>query len=628
MAPSIHLNGRLLRLSEGKLVSEGGEAKIYNIGNGQVFKLYKQPDHPDFHNDPVQQQLVQEKLSQLQHKLRDFPAGLPDRVVLPTALGLDNQNQVVGYAMPFLDNANLLWSYTQRSFRQTVILNHMIVPILKDLHQTVTQVHHANVVIADFNILNVLIQNSQAYLIDCDSFQWGRYLVRMFTSRYVDPLLCVWDPQIGIPTLNRAHNPLSDWYAFTVMVMETFLLVDPYQGVYRPKDPKQRIPKEMRPLKRVTIFNPEVVYPKPAIPYEVLPDELLDYLVATFTKDLRTEFPLSLLDNLRWTVCTNCGTEHARPICPSCAHVSEASVKQRVTIRGNVTATRIFHTNGLILYATVQGNTLRYLYHDGSLRREDNSIVSNSPLDPTIRYRIQGSRTLLAKKSGDYASLVVTQPGHAPEITVTSLFGNLPVLDANGTHRFWLQSGSIYKDGALGPEHVGDVLMGQTLFWVGEKLGFGFYRANQVTVGFVFNTQLPGINDNVKLPPIKGQLIDSTCVFSGERIWFFTSTQSGGKTLNRCYVIGADGKVIATAEATEGDGSWLSSIRGKCAVADYLLAPTDDGVVRLEVDRDQVVVTKSFPDTEPFVDSGSFLFPSNEGLVVVRSKDVFVLQIH
>ena len=112
-----------------------------------------------------------------------------------------------------------------------------------------------------------------AYLIDADSFQFGPFLCRVFTARFVDPLLCV--PDATQLLLHQPHTAASDGYAYTVMLMQCLLFVGPYGGVYRPKDPAHRVPHEARPLHRMTIFHPEVQYPKPAIPYGTLPDELL-----------------------------------------------------------------------------------------------------------------------------------------------------------------------------------------------------------------------------------------------------------------------------------------------------------------------------------------------------------------
>ncbi len=61
------------------------------------------------------------------------------------------------------------------------------------------------------------------------------------------------------------------------MLMQSLLFVGPYGGVYRPTDKKKTVLHDARPLKRITVFDPEVRYPKPARPYNMLPDDLLGY---------------------------------------------------------------------------------------------------------------------------------------------------------------------------------------------------------------------------------------------------------------------------------------------------------------------------------------------------------------
>ena len=89
----------------------------------------------------------------------------------------------------------------------------------------------------------------------------------------------------------------------------------------------------------------------------------------------------------------------------------------------------------------------------------------------------------------------------------------------------------------------------------------------------------------------------------------------------------ASGEVLATAEATAGDGSWLGSLRGKTAAGAWLFAATDDGIVRLEADAGKIVETKSFPDTEPFVNAGCHLFVGPQGLYVVTPREIRLLKI-
>jgi hypothetical protein len=92
-------------------------------------------------------------------------------------------------------------------------------------------------------------------------------------------------------------------------------------------------------------------------------------------------------------------------------------------------------------------------------------------------------------------------------------------------------------------------------------------------------------------------------------------------------VIQPDSAVIATAQAERGDGSWLGTLRGKCAAGSFLLVATDDGIVRVEPHQGQILLTKEFPDTEPFVDSSCHLFVNQEGLHVIGRQEIRLLKV-
>ena len=624
--PDVYIAGKRLSLNPSKVVGKGGEADIYDIGGGMVLKLFKSPNHPDLVGEPHEQEAARERIALHQRKLPLFPKNLPSRVVSPQELVTDATGaQIKGFTMPFVRGGELIMRYGDRKFREAGVGNDVVIRTFVDLYQTVRGIHAAKVVIGDFNDLNVLVVNrTEANVIDADSFQFGGFLCKVFTGRFVDPLLC--DPHATSPMLSNPHNPNSDWYAFAVMLMQSFLYVDPYGGVYKPKDLAKRIPHAERPLRRITVFHPEVKYPKPAVPYGVLSDELLQYFHRLFEKDERGEFPLRVLEEMRWTKCTACGTEHARGTCPSCKFAAPAAPRQVTIIRGTVTATRIFQTRGgLILYASLQGGKLRWLYHKNQtfLRDKEGSVVSRGPLNPQMRFRISGDSTIIAQDRRG----IVFAPEKPDEPFAVDTYGALSLIDANEHHRYWSVAGQLLRDGQYGSEYIGDVLEGQTLFWTGPTFGFGFYRAGNLNVAFVFDAERRGIKDTVTIPAMRGQLIDSTCAFSNEYCWFFASLREAGKTLNRCAVIDRAGNVIATAQAEEGDGSWLGTIRGKCAARNFLLSATDDGVVRLEFQQGSIVQTKAFPDTEPFVDSGSNLFIGPEGLYVVNSREIQLLRM-
>ncbi|MDP3770868.1 MAG: hypothetical protein Q8R16_01040, partial [bacterium] len=298
----VYASGKKIRLDPSSAIGKGGEADVYDIGGGMVAKIFKPPTHPDFTGLSQEQRNAAERIVQHQRKLREFPANLPKRVVAPVDLVTERSGDVVGYTMPFLRNAELLRRYSERGFRATGVPNAAVVAVLRDLWNTVEGVHRAGVVIGDFNDLNVLVRHAEAHLIDADSMQFGKFACPMFTARFVDPTRC--DAKATSLLLHQPHTANSDWYAFAIMLFQSLLFVDPYGGVYVPKDPKARLPHDQRPLKRISVFHPDVRYPKPATHYRILPDDLLQYFHRMLEKDERGAFPHPLLEQLRWTTCT------------------------------------------------------------------------------------------------------------------------------------------------------------------------------------------------------------------------------------------------------------------------------------------------------------------------------------
>jgi len=333
----VWLEGQRVSVAPSAQLGQGGEAEVYDLGDGRALKLFKPPGHGDFVGLPAQQQAAAARLAAMQHKLAAFPRGLPDRVVAPAALATSRKGgDVVGYAMAKVAGEALARHGEVRWRRDRGVPANTVVAVLRDLAATMAAVHAAGVVIGDFNDLNVLVDGDRAWLIDADSFQYGRWPCPMFSERFVDPRLC--DAAAPAPVLVRPHDRDSDAFALAVMIFRCLLLVGPYGGVHQPADPARRIAPAARPLRGVAVFDPDVVYPKAAIPWAVLPDELLAHFDAVFARGQRGAWPASLLASLRWTRCSACGAEHARPTCPSCRTRTAAPA---VAVRGRVRATRL-----------------------------------------------------------------------------------------------------------------------------------------------------------------------------------------------------------------------------------------------------------------------------------------------
>ncbi|MCC6553040.1 MAG: hypothetical protein IT372_08465 [Polyangiaceae bacterium] len=630
----VYLSGKRVRLSPSNSIGKGGEADVFDVGGGRAVKVWKGPEHPDYAGMPAEQEAARERIDAHQAKLPAFPRGLPDRVIAPAELATDGRGgRVVGYAMRLVAGAEPLLRCADPAARRAGLGAAEVTRVLCDLHRTVSGIHRAGVIIGDFNDLNVLVKEGEAWLIDADSFQFGAFPCRVFTERFVDPLLC--DPDGARPVPARPHGEASDWYAFAVMVMQSLLCVGPYGGVLKARSPSRRVAACARPLRRITVFHPDVQYPKPAIPWSTLPDELLQELHLVFERDRRGVFPRRRLEELAWARCAGCGLEHARPRCPACAAAPAGLVREVTVVRGQVTATHLFSTRGVILAAALEAGELRWLAHErGEYRREDGTVVLRGALDPALRFAIQGRVTF----AGKGAAVMALAPGEAPaRIDVDAVSGR-PAFAANSSHHYYVTGGRLLRarqarraaaarllgDAA---EPIGEVLAGQTRIWAGERFGFGFYRAGGLSVALVFDAERAGLNDSIRLPPLGGQLVDMEVVFDDDRAWVLFAAERAGRIAHRAVVVSAAGAILGVDEAEAGDGSWLGALTGHCAVGGSLLAATDAGIVRVEPRTGAIVEARRFPDAEPFVSSASRLFASAKGLHAVTRGEIRLLRI-
>lgn len=600
-----------VRLTPSMLIGSGGEAEVFDLGSGIALKRFKDASHADYAHSPAAQSAASARLHEHQHKLPALAQlALPSRVARPLELARTDRGDIAGYTMPLLTNAEVLLRYGGMRFRENGgITSATIVSILADLHATVKELHARGVVLADFNDLNVLVQGTAAHLIDIDSAQFGPYISTLYTARLLDPRLT--DGKVLEP--RRPHDAQSDWFAFAAMAFRLLFLIDPYGGIYT--SGAVRLTPEQRALQRISVFHSGVRLPKQVLPLRTVPDALLQWFEAAFEHDVRGEFPLALLTALRWTHC-GCGLEHARAACPAC---SVAAPRPPVVVAqrtGGVSARELFATTGVIVAAALDGDRLLWLeYRDGSFVREDGTVVFDGTLDPALRFVLQPRATIVQR--GDQS--VIFAANESTRLRTRELV-------ANARHRYWIDGGLLLRDSRLGTETIGAVLGGQTRIWTGQQFGFGFYRASEMTVAFVFDGEARGIRDDVALPRLNGQLIDAEAVFTGERCWLFTATQESGHVRHRCTVIRRDGRVEATLEVSPSDDHWLARLHGNAAAGDFLLVATDEGLVRVGIDGGSLQVTATFPGTAELVDSSTRLFATADGVYAVGRDRVRMLK--
>ncbi len=614
----VYLGTETVELDPGAILGTGGEADVYRISAGRALKLFKRPDHPDNRGDPAAEAAARARLDLHQTKLRGFPAGLPERVVAPLELAMSKRGgkQIVGYSMRCIDGADLLYRFSEPRVRRAGLSTERIIGALRDLWTTVSALHDAGVVIGDFNDLNVLVDGQRCYLIDADSYQFGSYPCTVFNERFVDPLVC--DPSASGLVMTRPHSADSDWYAFAIILMRSLLCVGPYGGVYRPADRSKRVSRGARPLHRITVFNRDVVYPKPAIHYRVLPDALLHYLTQAFEQDERGAIPRALLDTLRFTRCSACGAEHARAVCPVCTKRGTLP-KPKLCVRGQVTAEVVFETRGRILDAAAGDRTVRWVeWREGALWREDGARLGEVAGTSRTRVVRHGDGALV----GDGGRVRLLGVGGRESVLAADLVAGDTIFGANARHHYLSAGGSLVRSDLYGDKTLGAVLAGQTRFWVGERFGFGFYRAGRLEVSFTFDARRPGLADGVQRLALRGALLDAHCVVGADVAWLFLREEVAGQRATRCLLIDRSGAVIAARAGATDPSAFLEAGRSACAVGRFLFVATDEGLVRVERDGDALRVTRTYPDTEPFVDAACRLVVCPDGMYVVATHHI------
>jgi len=627
---------KVIMLEPHNIIGEGGEAEIYRVDKNDVVKIFKPPSHPEFAGSnafaQAQQTAARIRIEECQSKLPSFPRILSPYVVTPQLLAYDSDNQnnrkIAGYTMPLISPSYSLLDLSQRAFRKTGgISTEFVLDIFSRLHSTIETLHKQDIVIGDFNNRNVLISGQDVYLIDADSMQFGPYQCNTFTARYADPR--VLESSNGCINMIRNHSIETDWYAFSVLLFECLLYVHPYAGVYKPANIADRISPDERPLKRISVLHRDVRYPSVAEPFDTLPTEVQNYFSEVLQNDLRMQFPAHLLDMLRdpSKVLVVAGRI---PSTGTIASTGPASSQAQTSLSRPRSANSrvIFKTNGVLLKATYDGATLRYLYHDNKqFIRENAEVVLNGALDPSLKFSLFGSSTVVGKGPRTYC---FGDDGAKRQIAAEQYRGQEPVFASNENDCFFVEHGQLFKTKPSGSKLVDEVLKEQTRIWMGSDFGFGFYSAGDYRRAFLFDSENTG-RKLIDTDALHGKLLNVDCRFSSNRLWLIVKFEAFGKEFNRLTVIDENGNALASINAPDGSGLWSDFITSSCAArfplntggfTEALLVATNDGIMQIEVQNRKLVDTKLYCGTRDLVHPGENMLFSPAGLYVWDSDSI------
>lgn len=579
----VFLNSARVRLSDSDLLGEGGEARVYRYGD-QALKLFHAPT------------------PQKAEKLARFPSGLPAEVIAPRLTVHDGAGAVIGYAMPAVLGHEELARLSSRRWREGAVSNARVLELFEQLRALLARLHAAAVVVGDLNDGNVLF-DSGVKLIDADSMQFSGLPCVVGHERTLAPEL------YGVDlTKGPSFTPATDAYAWNVLLFSSLLYVHPYGGVH------PRLPTLLRRAEaRHSVLEADVAFPKSAVHFRVLPDEALHHFARVFGAQAERTAPAL---PMQWTKC-RCGLEHARAACPDCQTRGPASARQALRGHGRCSARTLFTTTGRVLEAALQGG-VRYVYEEnGVVRREDGSLVLETPAAPGTRFGIAGASTWVSDRRGQLTRML---NGRVAERAATGLRGTAPVMTAAyRLEQEWLVD---QQTGA----RVGQVLEGQTWLWSGDRLGLGLYRAGAVTHVFLTRAGKAGLLPVRHIPggrgpvvALRGRLVDASCVFDDGHALLSATCEQDGRETQELWLFNANGQLLASGA---GHG------RGRALLGGRVVCATDQGLLSLKNDGGVLVQGTLFTDAEPFVGAGDELLAQVDGsLVVVGHQELVQLSL-
>lgn len=217
-------------LLEGPLLGRGGEASLYTMPGRTdlVAKIYHNPT--DEHAGKLAAMLAAPPVAPPQPGQHVTLAWPMNRLLEPGGTG-----RVIGYLMPRIDKAHLIWEIYNPGVRREVCPHFhqgSLLRTARNLAAVVRAVQECGYVVGDLNESNVLVTaKSQVTLIDVDSFQTpGRdrlYRCRVGRPEYTSPELQ------GVAFADVDRLPQHDSFALAVLIFQLLMQgIHPFAGTF------------------------------------------------------------------------------------------------------------------------------------------------------------------------------------------------------------------------------------------------------------------------------------------------------------------------------------------------------------------------------------------------------------
>ena len=507
---------------------------VFGLGNTAV-KLYHQPTAT--HRD------------KLRHWFSaSWQPQLPSDVLAPCAPVHNKQGHLLGVQMPRLPAASVPVKRLSavNFWQQHALTTQLIVPLFQRLHQTLSRLHQLQIVVGDLNETNIYLTlpaNNVAGLfwIDVDSYQFAHFPCPVAMPAFLDPELF----HVTDFSQRPYFTPLTDWYAFTVLLVKGLLQVHPYGGVHR-----RHKSLRARAAAGISILSGDVTYPPQARPPETLSDDLLHHLHLTFDKGKRRPFPIQLLHQYAQTLqtCSPCQLSYPanRPGCPACSHPTPALVRPTPTAGVRT----LLQVDGFIEAVFVQpSGRLLIIYRLGNSYRLVRAGIGGS-LGETVLFNGTAGYRFGAFTRPDGRDFLVVNPPHNPQLLLldihntqpqqvtlleTAQFRDTAVFATTPNHFYrisggWIMRGTVQRQSYL-EDAIGTAHQAQTQLF-GSPSSNGIAGYHRIFTNYRFFIIAPdGTERPLALPPLAPDthIADAAITFTPNQVGVVQQLATNGR---------------------------------------------------------------------------------------------------
>lgn len=621
--------GRRVNLEAQNVLGSGGEGTVTLVsfgGRDFAVKVY---------HDPTLRR--QAKLVDLQK----LTGRLPPEVIAPLELAWDPLGrQVVGFAMRLLPPGQQpLEMLMKPAFREkTGINNKNVADLYLKLYEVLGKIHQAGMVVGDENSYNLLFKLPEVALIDADSYQFGPYPCEVATERFLNPRL------YGMNfSLKPVFQVLDDWYSYLVLLFTSLLLVHPYGGAHRQV---QSLGK--RALSHITVLDQSVKYPAAAYPPQVLTDDLMQVFETTFAKGIIRIPDRKVLEKYRDELigCPKCDFWYPRHLrnCPKCTAQNLKAMIIKVQIAG-LNLSEIFEAQGPFAFAKTIDRTIyavaieqgsAVLYMKESLikaRRLDLfKVPRKARFDVFDHFLVVCPDPYAEQPLLEIYDLLKTSVAKVTS-TVTERFGSRGDVFRGSARYLYRQVGGVVLKGSIPFGHdlaetvACMVTEHQSWFDVAadpsQELLCGFWRTFNKYDWFVLSD---GVQKKVKVADLDAgeALVDRSVRFSASSVLILRQTRQKGEDYCRIDVVNLGNMSLNSRRVRVLDNPQLGNIHNLAFAHGVMLIPQTNGLLAENV---QTGGQRLFPQTANYVDEQSYLWPFEDGVLVVSGQRVYKLVI-